>query len=372
MPLRIVIDTKNLALYGGGIAHWFSPLLAAWITHRPDVRFLLVGPGFNTDFLSTSDNWEHVPLPWPEWLPRALRHPWYDNVLFPRAVSRLRPDRVMSPYHDVRMPKGMPSVISVHDLCLDELGSIYPRRIRAYYLALLRRNLRRAALVITVSETSRNKLVERYGIDPDRVGVVYNTPPAAFEWTAEEGAIVDFSQRYGANVHLLFYPGGSEYRKNVTRLVQAFSHLAQQDDGLVLLVTGNKDSRWDAALAESPDASGQRVVFAGRLSDAELRLAYAAADAVVYPSLCEGFGRVCLEAMDTGTPLACSDLPVMREVAGDYAHYFDPYNVKSITAAVSAALSEGRCSPVRDARFQSPAVRASFLFAMDRFISGNL
>jgi glycosyltransferase involved in cell wall biosynthesis len=108
-------------------------------------------------------------------------------------------------------------------------------------------------------------------------------------------------------------------------------------------------------------------VFAGWLNDAELRLAYAAADAVVYPSLCEGFGRVCLEAMDTGTPLACSDLLVMREVAGDYAYYFDPYKVESIAEAVLAALSEGRCNPVRDARFQDAAVKASFLLAMDRF-----
>jgi glycosyltransferase involved in cell wall biosynthesis len=365
--MRILVDTKNLALYRGGIAHWFSPLLTAWIAHRPDVRFLLAGPNFNTDFLPRSDNWEHVPLPWPEWLPRALRHPWYDNVLFPRAVSRLHPDRVMSPYHDVRMPKGVPSVIGVHDLCLDELKSVYPRRIRAYYLTQLRHNLRRAAFVITVSETSRNKLVERHGVAPERVGVVYNTPPGAFGVAADAETIAGFRQRYCADGPLLFYPGGSEYRKNVTRLMQTFTRLAQRDEGLILLVTGNKDPRWDAELAGIPDALRQQMVFAGRLNDAELRLAYAAADAVVYPSLCEGFGRVCLEAMDTGTPLACSDLPVMREVAGDYAHYFDPHNVESIIEAVSVALSDGRRSPVRDPRFQGPAVRASFLLAMDRF-----
>lgn len=370
--MRILVDTKNLALYGGGIAHWFSPLLMAWIAHRPDARFLLVGPPFDTAFLSASSNWEHIPLIWPEWLPRPLRHPWYDNVLFPRAVARLRPSLVMSPYHDVRLPRGVPSIIGVHDLCLDELEFVYPRRIRAYYLALLRHNLRRAAFVITVSETSRSKLIERYGVASDQVGVVYNTPPAAFDKVPEAAAVIAFRERHGAAGRLLFYPGGSEYRKNVARLAQTFSRLVQRDAGLGLLVTGNKDSRWDAALAEIPDALRQRVVFAGRLNDTELCLAYAAADAVVYPSLCEGFGRVCLEAMDTGTPLACSDMPVMREVAGDYAHYFDPYNVGSIDEAVAAALSQGHCSPVRDARFQSSVVKIDFLRAMDRFLSGDL
>lgn len=372
MTKLILVDTKNLALYNGGIAHWFSPLLVAWIAHRPDARFLLVGPAFDTGFLPTSDNWEHVALPWPAWLPRPLRHPWYDNVLFPRAVSRLRPDLVMSPYHDVRMPRDIPSVIGVHDLCIDELAGIYPRRIRAYYLTLLRHNLRRASLVITVSETSRNKLIDRYGIPPDQVAVVYNTPPSAFEDAAEPKATAAFRARYCTEGRLLFYPGGSEYRKNVTRLVKAFSRLAKRDKGLVLLVTGNRDSRWDAVLTTLPDTVARRIEFAGRLNDAELRLAYQATDAAVYPSLCEGFGRVCLEAMETGTPLACSDLPVMREVAGDYAHYFDPNNVESITEAVAASLSVGRCIPVKDVRFQGAAVKADFLRTMNRVVTDGV
>ncbi|MBK5913172.1 glycosyltransferase family 4 protein [Rhodocyclus purpureus] len=365
--MLILVDTKNLALYGGGISHWFAPLLAAWIVDRPDARFLLVGPSFDTAFLPECSNWEHVSLTWPEWLPRSFRHPWYDNVLFPRVVRRLRPDFVMSPYHDVRIPKGVPSVISVHDLCLDELESVYPRRIRAYYLTLLRRNLRQAAFVLTVSETSRSKLIERYGVPPDRVGVVYNAPPAAFDGDHGAEGTIDFRARFGLHGRLLFYPGGAEYRKNMMRLVQVFAKLAQSYDDLFLLVTGENNARWSAAIAGLPNVLSQRIVFTGRLDDADLRLAYSAVDAVIYPSLCEGFGRVCLEAMDTGTPLACSDLPVMREVAGDYAHYFDPYCVDSMCQATAAALSQGRRHPVKEMRFQTVAVRDAFLCAMDRF-----
>jgi len=277
----------------------------------------------------------------------------------------------MSPYHDVRMSKGVPSIVTVHDLCIDELASVYPRHIRAYYLALLRHNLRRASFVITVSETSREKLTERYDIAPDRVGVVYNTPPAAFAVDAGAGLIAEFRKRHGVGGPILFYPGGTEHRKNVRRLVEAFARLARQNDGLTLLVTGEKDARWEVALAGVPDGAIRRVRFSGRLDDAGLRLAYAAVDAVVYPSLCEGFGRVCLEAMDTGTPLACSDLAVMREVAGDYAHYFDPNDIGAIAGAMTAALGEGRRSPARDARFRDVAVREAFLNIVDQFASGR-
>jgi len=87
--------------------------------------------------------------------------------------------------------------------------------------------------------------------------------------------------------------------------------------------------------------------------------------AVVYPSLCEGFGRVCLEAMEAGAPLACSDLPVMREVAGDYPSYFDPINVESIVSGISLALARQRRDPVKDRRFQEALVKKSFVQAMN-------
>lgn len=368
-PLKIVIDTKNLALYGGGIAHWFTPLLAAWVEHRPDVRFLLLGPDFEQDFLPRSGNWEHVPVVWPQWLPRPLRHPFYDNVLFPRAVVRLHPDLVMSPYHDVRMPKGVPSVIGVHDLCLDELAGVYPARIRNYYLTMLRSNLRRVSHVITVSQTSRYKLAERYGMPLERISVVYNTASPYFAESANADETGDFKSRLDIRGRFLLYSGGSEFRKNVGRLAEAFGTMVEKDVDLTLLVTGSPDPRWDDALARTSVSARRRVKFAGKLSDADLRRAYAAADAVVYPSLCEGFGRVCLEAMEAGTPLACSDLPVMHEVAGDYACWFDPYDIKAIAAAIERALTQNRRTCIRDVRFQSAAVRATFLDTVDGILA---
>lgn len=368
--MRIVIDTKNLALYKGGIAHWFSPLLAAWIDHRQDAQFLLIGPPFDTEFLPQCSNWEYVPVPWPKWLLRPFRHPWYDNVLFPRALTRLRPDLVLSPYHDVRMPKGVPSVIGVHDLCLDEMATVYPRRVRLYYLAMLRSNLRQASHVITVSQTTRDKLARQYGVPFGRISVVYNAATPHFGISAHADAITEFKMRFAKGGHLVLYPGGSEFRKNVDRLAESFSYLVQKVSNLTLLVTGNEDERWIAVLGRLPSSTRDRVVFAGKLSDEELRLAYAAADAVVYPSLCEGFGRVCLEAMEAGVPLACSDLPVMREVAGDYACYFYPYDIESIADGISSALAKGPQQAVMHQRFSAQDVKESFLLTMGGFMEG--
>ena len=366
--LKILIDTKNLSLYGGGITYWFTPLLTAWLEHKLDAHFLLVGPPFNQNFLPRSGNWQHLSIPWPMWLPRQLRHPCYDNILFPRAVARLQPDLVMSPYHDVRMPKGVPSVITVHDLCIDELVGVYPRHIRSYYLALLRSNLRRASHVLTVSQTSKHKLRERYGIPLAQISVIYNAVPEHFASMVDMEDVRDFKSRHAFNGRFLLYSGGSEYRKNISRLLKAVSLLFEKDPDLKLFVTGSQDPRWSAALENVLLKVRDRIRFAGRLSEEDLRLAYCAADAVVYPSLCEGFGRVCLEAMEAGAPLACSDLSVMREVAGDYACLFDPYDIGSMVAAIEKALCQSRMRVVRDDRFQSETVQRSFLAAMDAVV----
>jgi glycosyltransferase involved in cell wall biosynthesis len=180
-----------------------------------------------------------------------------------------------------------------------------------------------------------------------------------------------FKSRFTLQGRFLLYSGGSEYRKNVERLVKAFGVLVDKQPDLTLLVTGNPDPRWNAALENTSPLAQSRVKFAGKLSESDLCLAYSAADTVVYPSLCEGFGRVCLEAMEAGTPIACSDLPVMREVAGDYACWFDPFDNLSIVAAIEKALAEKRKEVVRDERFKAQAVKASFLDAMDRVTSQN-
>lgn len=364
----ILIDVKNLALYRGGIAHWFSPLLVTWIKQRQDLQFLLIGPELNLGFLPDTDNWEYKKICWPEWLPRPLRHPFYDNVLFPWMVARVRPDRIMSPYHDVRMPTRIPSCICVHDLCFDELAEVYPQHIRAYYLSLLRRNLRKASSVLTVSETTRNKLSERYAIAPNKIAVVYNTLPDSFREVVDLNDVQAFHGRYAQNGILLFYAGGSEFRKNVSNLAKAFLIFLEKNPRARLLVTGESNQRWETVFSELGPKLSEAVIFSGKLTDRDLHVAYRAADAVVYPSLCEGFGRVCLEAMGTGTPLACSDLPVMQEVSGRYAHYFDPTKPASIASSIKAALDEGRKEAYIDPRFERESVEREFLRAMNQFV----
>jgi glycosyltransferase involved in cell wall biosynthesis len=365
---HVAIDVKNLALYTGGIAAHSRILVAGWLAARPELRFSLVGPSFDSAFLHGLANWRHVPVAWPAWLPRPLRHPYYDNRLFPAAVAKLRPDVMFTPYHDVRLPRpatGVRSVMMVHDTCLQDLPGMYPPRVRLYYLHMLGLNLRRAAHILTLTQASRASVLRHYQVAPERLSVLPTAVTLDFgPENVDPKTVREVQARHG-NCRLLFYPSGSDARKNIARLLEAFDLLLADGEDWRLITTGSNDAAWSAHLAKAAPRARDRVEFAGRLEERTVQTYYAAADVVVYPTLCEGFGRLCLEAMRMGTPLACSDIPVLHEVAGGYPEYFDPLDVRAIAGAIRRARDKGRRSPQRDNRYDAEPVVRAFVSLMD-------
>jgi glycosyltransferase involved in cell wall biosynthesis len=321
---------------------------------------VLISPGAAVEH--AGNNVENLLTPWPSLLPRPLRHPVYDNMIFPRTVKGINPDLVFSPYYDVQMPRHIPYVITIHDTCFIDVFEAYPLRIRAYYLHMLRRNLERALHIVTVSYASRRRIMECFSVPPDKISVVYNTlDPAEIPPTSDTGGWRD---GYRADTKLLLYTGGVEYRKNIARLINALGRLWDRGHKIILLITGAFDQRWQGLFPQElrrPD----RIVLLGKVSREEMWQAYRCVDAVVYPTLCEGFGRVCLESMAAGAPLACSDLEVLREISGDYPVYFDPLATDDMAEAILKALHAQRNKPYLDPRFSAHAVQRAFCEVMD-------
>ena len=369
-PLIIAVDTKNLSLYTGGIAAFFGPLLNAWIAFCPQYQFILIGPAFPPGTLKPFPNCRQHLISWPEFLPRYFRHPFYDNLLFPLAIKSVMPDLIFTPYHDVRLPKGIPSVMMVHDTCLHDLPDIYPAHIRNYYLHMLKRNIQVASQILTVSETSKSCLQATYKLSDEAVGVV----PNAIDMRMTKSPIAPAEAKRlrserGEGLHI-FYSGGSEHRKNIRRLSLAVEELAALGQQPQIRITGQLDDAWSACLKDLSPNITSCFHFLGRLSLDMLAAQYLSCDVVVYPTLCEGFGRVALEAMELGVPIACSDLGVLREVAGDYPAYFDPWNPKAIADAIRVAKHMTITSRHYD-YYQPETVAKNFLVQMDAFIDRN-
>jgi glycosyltransferase involved in cell wall biosynthesis len=147
----------------------------------------------------------------------------------------------------------------------------------------------------------------------------------------------------------ILFVGTPEPRKNLPRLLEAVASLASEGRPERLVLVGADG--WGGV--ELP--AGDRVVQLGRVPDDTLRDAIAHARCVAYPSLWEGFGLVAGEALAASTPVVCSDIPALREIAGDDAEYCDPVSIDSIADALRRALDGPRPAPRPAATWESAA-----------------
>jgi len=142
-------------------------------------------------------------------------------------------------------------------------------------------------------------------------------------------------QRYGLPERFAIHVGTIEPRKNLSRLIEALQSL--RDSGLVvpLVVVGARGWLYDEFFRRL-EGLGIRedVYFPGFVPTADLPLLYGAATMALVPSVYEGFGLPVLEAMACGTPVVSSDRSSLPELGGDAAHYFDPYDVGAMAAAI--------------------------------------
>ena len=206
--------------------------------------------------------------------------------------------------------------------------------------------LRHADQICTVSEASKRDIVDRYGIDPERVTNTYQAVPSPRDVLAgdpaEDAAAVESIFGLERRGYFLFF-GAIEPKKNVGRLIEAYLMLRSATP---LVIVGARAWQSEAELQLMPEggASGAAGTFRGPRGQTIIRLDYLSrpllaklvrgAKAVVFPSLYEGFGLPVLEAMQLGTPVIASNTSSLPEVAGDAGLLVDPYDAGALVEAM--------------------------------------
>jgi glycosyltransferase involved in cell wall biosynthesis len=233
--------------------------------------------------------------------------------------------------------RGVPTVLTVHDLIFRHLPEHHKPLNRWYLNLSLPLYCRRATHLIVVSEQTRADVQAAYGVPDAKISVIPEAADAHFAPASAE-ALAAVRARYGLPERYLLTVGTLEPRKNLVRLLAAWAPLYQAGEAPALVVAGKPgwlNDAFYAALEGSPARVGVRLT--GYVDDDLLPALYSGAELFVLPSVYEGFGLPPLEAMASGAPVACSDIPALREVAGEAALYFDPRQPEAIRAVLSEA-----------------------------------
>lgn len=258
-------------------------------------------------------------------------------------ARRANADLLFAPSATV-LPRGVPTVCTIHDAT----PLLYPSSGAAVELAQ-RFFLHSAAAasrgIITVSQCSKQDLVESLGVPEAKVAVIYpGYDKGSFnEQPLDATQLQDTLKRCCIAQPYILHHGVIQPRKNLRRLIQAYELLIAQNptSDLDLVLAGPLGWRFQEVLdaANRPNSRG-RVILTGALPQHELALLVKGATMVVIPSLYEGFCLPLVEAMACGTPTIASHSSCLPEVSGHTLVYFDPLSVDDIAASMEKVIED--------------------------------
>jgi glycosyltransferase involved in cell wall biosynthesis len=358
--MHIGIDAHAIGARQGGNETYISNLIAALAELDQHNRYTL--------YLARTRAAEEWCGRWPNVEVRLLPPPT-PLVRVPLALAyelRRRPVDVLHVQYTAPPFCPVPVIATIHDLAFEHLPETFTRRGRAQLRLTVRRTAARAARIATVSEFSRQDIIQTYGLEPEKVVVTHNGVEARFNpqpQSASEAAEV--RRRFGIARDFLLAVGSLQPRKNLVRLLRAYARLrsTRPDFTPQLVITGRRlwlANEIFAEIRRQPWAAD--VIVTGYVADEDLPALYRAATALVYPSLFEGFGLPPLEAMACGTQVIASNTSSLPEVTGEAAILIDPYDESELADALLRVVAD---QPLRT-QLREAGLRRAGLFTWRR------
>ncbi len=255
------------------------------------------------------DAFESFILPNSRFQKRLADVPWHsvaEQLVMPWIFFKEHLDLVHIPYFNVPIFYPGKFIVTIHDLTIlhfdtgkaTTLPYILYKLRRLGYAVALTTAIRRATKIIAVSKATKQEIMDHFHVSPQKITVTYEGVDASLSKNTKAKRLI--KEKY------FLYVGNAYPHKNIETLVQAFSHVP----GDSKLIFVGKDDFFYRRLRENPVVIqlGNRIQFRSVVSDSVLRGLYMDAEALIFPSLMEGFGLPAIEALSLGCPVICSDI----------------------------------------------------------------
>jgi glycosyltransferase involved in cell wall biosynthesis len=229
------------------------------------------------------------------------------------------------------------SVVTVHDtypFLFPTSSTVLENLIARIWLPIA---LSHIDIIITGSINSKRDIIRYLRQPEEKIRVVPCGVSSRFSQLAKQN-MEDVLERYVLKPGFILTVSSFNPRRNIKRLLEAYRQLATKDSFPPLIIIG-KARRGEIAEVKLNSAS-DRVRWLGYVPDEDLPALYNGAGMFIFPSLYEGFGLPPLEAFACGAPVACSQVPSLKELVGNAAILFDPFETTAIAASISRLLED--------------------------------
>ncbi len=266
------------------------------------------------------------------------RHPilWY--IWFEFSISHVlkkeKPDLFISPDGYLSLRTNYPSLSVIHDINFEHNPENIPRTARKYLRKYFPKFAKKALRIATVSEFSKMDICKTYGVDENKIDLVYNGTGDFFHPLGKEKAESLRKEVTGGNPYFIFV-GALNPRKNITGMLNAYASYRKNGGQNKFVIVGKK-MFWNEEISITYENHPfkEDIIFTGRLEGDALNSILGAAEALLFVSNFEGFGIPIVEAFKCKVPVITSSTSSMPEVAGDAALICEPNDIEGICQAM--------------------------------------
>ena len=230
---------------------------------------------------------------------------------------------------------GIPSLVTMHDLIYE----LFPEYYSPIDVRLYRHKYRRSCLdadrIVAVSACTKRDLIRLYGIEEDKIEVVYQGCDPVFAQEIPHDCLEAVRRSYDLPPRFILSVGTIEERKNTRLIVEALPILEDKGIRLVLVGRETKYAEQVRRVAEKLHVS-ERLTILSSVPFRDLPAIYRLAEVFVYPSLYEGFGIPILESLNAGIPVVAATGSCLEEAGGPFSLYADPHSPEDLAHRIES------------------------------------
>jgi glycosyltransferase involved in cell wall biosynthesis len=358
--MRIGFDAKRLYSNFTGLGNYSRSLVRNLQRLYPDHEYLLYTPKLiqspETNFFADSSDFR-------TFLAKGVLKSYWRSFSI---VDQLKKDGI-DLYHGLsnEIPRNLnkthiKSIVTVHDLIFKVLPDTYPFFDRQIYDIKFRNSCLKADRIIAISNSTRSDIIQYYGVNPDKIEVIYQSCNPLFYQTTSKEENNHLLQKYDIPEEFLLFVGSVEKRKNLRLILEAYQHLKPAFRIPLVVIGGSRGNKDEILNMIASHKLEKLVHWISDLRDNySLQALYQRAMALVYPSFYEGFGLPVAEALLSKTPVITSNVSSLPEAGGPASVYIDPHNSEELADAIARVLS--------DTALRNTMIRDGYNHAMEHF-----